>query len=96
MSSNSPTSETPRATVRNTIPRPSPNGNPNSVAAQYARAKALHDARDAKEKEKVRGIMEEAGLGGKKKTVVERFNERKRGRFAREWIWVVGFFCWVL
>ncbi|CAL3966038.1 hypothetical protein PZA11_002822 [Diplocarpon coronariae] len=87
----------PSPSVRTTNPLPSPAGNPNSVAAQYARAKALQAARDARDEKKVKAMMDEAGLGGlgTKKTVVERLNERKRARFAREWFWVAAFFGWV-
>lgn len=92
-------------TVRNTIPLPSLTGNPNSIAAQYARAKALQDARDQKDREKVAGLLKDAGLGdgtagggvlGKKKSVVERLSERKVVRWKGEWSWVAAFFCWVL
>jgi len=91
-------------TVRNTIPLPSSTGNPNSIAAQYARAKALQDARDQKDREKVAGLLKDAGLGdgtagggvlGKKKSVVERLSERKVVRWKGEWSWVAAFFCWV-
>ncbi|KAH8597993.1 hypothetical protein B0O99DRAFT_567173 [Bisporella sp. PMI_857] len=68
-------------------------GNNNSIAAQYARAKALKDAEDAK----VKGIMKDHGyVREKPKTPIEKFNERKKDRFGREWGWAVGFFFWLL
>jgi phosphatidylinositol glycan class O len=82
--------------VQTPVPKAAP-GNYNSIAAQYARAKAIKDAED---KAKAEEIMQENGLGldGKelKKSVVERLNERKGGRWMREWGWVVGFFVWLL
>ncbi|CZT05873.1 probable GPI ethanolamine phosphate transferase 3 [Rhynchosporium agropyri] len=98
----SPSPQPPR--IRNTVPKPSPNGNPNSIAAQYARAKAVHDARELKDREKVAALLNEAGIGsdgagigagGRKKSVVERLGERKAQRWAREWTWVAAFFVWV-
>ncbi|KAG4430062.1 hypothetical protein IFR05_014452 [Cadophora sp. M221] len=97
----------PPQIARNTIPKASSTGNPNSIAAQYARAKALQDARDAKDREKVEGLLRDAGLGdgsggaggigigGKKKSVVERLGEMKGGRWKREWVWVGAFFAWI-
>lgn len=79
-------------------PKAAPGIDANSTAAQYARAKSHRDAkgaRDAKEKEKMLGLMRDAGLKDPK-TVVERLNERKRGRFEREWLWVMAFFTWIL
>lgn len=77
-----------------TVPKPVA-GDYNSIAAQYARAKAAKDAEDAK---KVAGMMKENGLGPQKeqKTTLERLYERKAATFKREWCWVVGFFVWLL
>lgn len=74
---------------------PSPN---SSAAQQQSRAKALRDARNAKEEKMVKQMLENAGVVEKdrKQTVIERLNERKRARFVGEWVWVVSFFCWVL
>jgi phosphatidylinositol glycan class O len=76
------------------VPKPAP-GNHDSIAAQYARAKAIRDAEDSN---KVKKIMAERGLGpnGKPKTTMERLNETKASNFKREWGWVVGFFAWLL
>lgn len=76
------------------MPKPVP-GNQTSIAAQYARAKALQDAADAK---RVNRMLADGGLNaqGKPKSPVERLNERKAGEFQREWGWVVGFFVWLL
>lgn len=80
--------------VSPSVPRPAP-GNVNSIAAQYARAKALKDAEDAA---KVRGILKERGLTmhKKPKNPVELLNERKADDFKTEWRWVVGVFVWLL
>jgi phosphatidylinositol glycan class O len=75
--------------VQTPIPKPAP-GNYNSIAAQYARAKA---AKDAEGKKKVDGILDSRG---KPKNVAERLNEFKAGRFTKDWGWVVGFFVWLL
>src|SRR5271155_2554073 len=76
--------------VEATIPKAAP-GSYNSIAAQYARAKAIKDAEDAA---KDKGMGPESK--GKSKTAIERLNERKAGRFSREWGWVVGVFVWLL
>jgi phosphatidylinositol glycan class O len=80
--------------VQTPIPKPAP-GNQDSIAAQYARAKALKDAQDAA---KVKGILSEAGLNKNpaKKTVVEKLNEWKAASFGRYWGWVMGVFVWFL
>jgi GPI ethanolamine phosphate transferase 3 subunit O len=84
------------------IPKAAP-GNYNSIAAQYARAKAAKEKEDEK---KVGGILAGFGLGGgddegrrgKKegKGAFERLNEEKERRFRGEWGWVVGFWVWLL
>ena len=81
--------------VQNIIPKPAP-GNYNSIAAQYARAKA---AKDAEDKKKVDGILKDNGIldrRGKPKNVTERLNDFKAGRFTKDWGWLVGFFAWIL
>jgi phosphatidylinositol glycan class O len=80
--------------VAPSVPKPAP-GSVNSIAAQYARAKALKDAEDAA---KVEGMLKERGLDmhKKAKSPVERLNEKKAYNFRREWVWVVGFFTWLL
>jgi phosphatidylinositol glycan class O len=78
--------------VQATVPKAVP-GNYNSIAAQYARAKAIKDAEDAA---KAKGDILELNRAGKPKSTMERLNDRKAGRFRREWNWVVGFFVWVL
>lgn len=80
--------------VTPSVPKPAP-GDVNSIAAQYARAKALKDAEDSA---KVRGMMKESGLDMHKrsKNPVEWLNEKKVGNFKREWGWIVGFFVWLL
>ena len=81
--------------VQNPVPKPAP-GNSNSIAAQYARAKA---AKDAEDKKKVDGVLKDNGIlerKGKPKNVAERLNEFKAGRFTKDWGWVVGFFVWLL
>lgn len=81
--------------VQNPVPKPAP-GNSNSIAAQYARAKA---AKDAEDKKKVGGVLKDNDIlerKGKPKNVAERLNEFKAGRFTKDWGWVVGFFVWLL
>lgn len=81
--------------VQTVVPKPAP-GNYNSIAAQYARAKA---AKDAEDKKKVDGIMKDHGIldgRGKPKNVAQRLNEFKAGRFTKDWGWVVGVFVWLL
>ncbi|KAL3425647.1 GPI ethanolamine phosphate transferase [Phlyctema vagabunda] len=81
--------------VSDNVPKPVA-GDYKSIAAQYARAKAAKDAEDAR---KVAGILQDNGLGApqkEKKSTLERLYERKAGAFQREWIWVIGFFSWLL
>ena len=81
--------------VQTSVPKPAP-GNYNSIAAQYARAKA---AKDAEDKNKVEGIMKDSGIldrRGKPKNAAERLNEFKAGKFTRNWAWVMAFFVWIL
>ena len=80
--------------VSPSVPKPVP-GNVSSIAAQYARAKALKDAED---EAKVKGILKERGLDRPKKlwNPVEALNENKAGHFKKEWGWVVGVFIWLL
>jgi phosphatidylinositol glycan class O len=83
------------SSVRSSVPKAVP-GSYNSIAAQYARAKA---AKDAEDKAKVDGIMKDNGLSGNgngKMSAIETLNEIKGARFKREWGWVVGFFVWLL
>jgi GPI ethanolamine phosphate transferase 3 subunit O len=87
------------------IPKPAP-GNHDSIAAQYARAKAAKaKADEERERNDVGGILSAFGLGesngirrrGKvEKGAFERLNDVKEGRFRREWSWVVGFWVWLL
>jgi phosphatidylinositol glycan class O len=76
--------------VSATVPIPAP-GSQNSIAAQYARAKAAQDTESAT----VKKMLEDAGIG-KKKTPVEKLNEWRGDRFEREWGWAVGVFVWFL
>ena len=73
----------------------------DSIAAQYARARA---AKEREDESKVGGILGGFGLGnsggsrerGKEKGAFERLNEVKERRFKGEWLWVVGFWVWLL
>jgi phosphatidylinositol glycan class O len=66
----------------------------NSVAAQYARAKA---AKDAEEQAKLGGNNGAVQKTGKaEQSTMERLNARKKRKFQREWIWVAAMFCWFL
>ena len=80
--------------VEPSVPKAVP-GAYNSIAAQYARAKAIQDAED---EQTARQIRESQALNkrGKPKSTMERLNEKKEERFKREWIWVVVFFLWLL
>lgn len=89
------------------IPKAAPGpGSYNSVAAQYARAKAERERVDEKS---VAGILGRLGLGGgegrgrgegkekeKEKGAFESLNDEKERRFKGEWGWVVGFWVWLL
>jgi phosphatidylinositol glycan class O len=87
------------------IPKAAP-GNNNSIAAQYARAKAAKEKEEREREEKnVGGVLTSFGLGGgegkrkgngKEKGAFERLNEVKELRFRGEWGWVVGFWVWLL
>ena len=76
--------------VETRVPKPAP-GSYNSIAAQYARAKAAKDAEDAA---KVQGLMGQ--LDRRPKTAVEKLNEGRERKFNADWGWVVGFFVWLL
>lgn len=80
--------------VQPIIPKAVP-GNYDSIAAQYARAKAIKNAEDAA---KVKSVMKAQGLGeeARKKTPIEKLNEIRERAFKREWGSVVGFFLWLL
>jgi phosphatidylinositol glycan class O len=80
--------------VAPSVPKPVP-GNVDSIAAQYARAKAVKDAEDAA---KVKDILKQRGLDmrQKPKNSVELLNEKKGDFFRTEWGWVVGVFTWLL
>jgi phosphatidylinositol glycan class O len=90
-------SGSPRASVRASVPKAAP-GDYHSIAAQYARAKALKDEEDRARVEggKGKSRAEELSAGGEPKTVLEKLNERKAKRFWVEWYWVVAFFVWLL
>lgn len=78
---------------KGSIPRAAP-GSYNSIAAQYARAKA---AKDAEDRAKLEGEGEDAVLPPQKpKSVLQKINERKAAKFRTEWFWVLGFFVWLL
>jgi GPI ethanolamine phosphate transferase 3 subunit O len=92
------------------IPKAAP-GNYNSIAAQYARAKAAKEQEEREREEKNFGdILTSFGLGGGEgkgregsgkgkgngKGAFERLNEVKELRFRGEWGWVVGFWVWLL
>ena len=79
--------------VQPTNPKPAPGPESyNSIAAQYARAKAIKDRED-----KIKAFQQ-GGLKAKgdKKSAVEELSERKRARFLGEWGWVLGAFVWFL
>jgi phosphatidylinositol glycan class O len=97
----------PPKVFKDSTPKAAPGpGSYNSIAAQYARAKAAKEREDEK---KVGGILSSFGLGvgnagdggfrrGKteQKGTFERLNEAKELRFKGEWGWIWGFWIWVL
>lgn len=85
--------------VQPTVPKPAP-GSQNSIAAQYARAKAIQDAKDANDAAEKRTALEkleklQLNKAGKPKSVMQKLNEKKEERFRREWVWVLIFFSWI-
>ncbi|KAE8450090.1 hypothetical protein EG329_006871 [Mollisiaceae sp. DMI_Dod_QoI] len=88
----------PRIPHPASIPKAVP-GNTNSIAAQYARAKALKDAEDER---KAKGLKGRAAGGegldrnGREKSPLVRLNEWKKERWGREWVWVGGWWGWLL
>ncbi|TVY26124.1 GPI ethanolamine phosphate transferase [Lachnellula hyalina] len=72
--------------VQAKVPKAAP-GNYNSIAAQYARAKAIKDAEE---------VAKLAKKAPKEKTPADDLDEWKKGRFVREWWWVAGAFMWFL
>jgi len=83
---------------KDAVPRAAP-GNYDSIAAQYERARAAEEKED---QERVGGILGGLGLsrregrGKEEKGAFERLNEVKERRFRGEWLWVVGFWVWLL
>jgi phosphatidylinositol glycan class O len=76
--------------VKPTVPKPAPGpGSYNSVAAQYARAKALRDAEE-------NGKTTAGKTGKQDKSTADRLNDVKKERFLSEWNWVLGAFVWFL
>ncbi|RFU32214.1 hypothetical protein B7463_g4109, partial [Scytalidium lignicola] len=77
------------------VPKPVP-GDYKSIAAQYARAKALKDAEDAakaaKDENAERGKMN----AGRESPGIEKLNKYKASKFNKQWGWMVGFFLWLL
>jgi phosphatidylinositol glycan class O len=73
-----------------TFPKPAPGSqNSNTVAAQYARAKALKEAEG-------RPKIAPPTPAKQEKSTVERLNDIKKERFMSEWWWVLGAFVWFL
>lgn len=77
------------------VPKPAP-GDHQSIAAQYARAKALKDAEDAQKAAKPGDAGTNSLASGGGKLPIERLNKYKASRFDRQWGWIVGFFLWLL
>jgi phosphatidylinositol glycan class O len=83
-------------------------GDYKSIAAQYAKAKALKEKEDALAA--AAAIKKAAGSGGKtgseqeqgvvrakeRRTDAERINKRKEGVFKKAWTWSLGFYVWLL
>ncbi|TVY55409.1 GPI ethanolamine phosphate transferase, partial [Lachnellula suecica] len=77
------------------IPKAAP-GNTDSIAAQYARAKAKIDAEDSRKNAAAALKLKAEQERNKEKTPKEKLDAWKRARFGREWVWVVGAFVWFL
>lgn len=73
------------------VPKAVP-GDQNSIAARYARLKALQDASSSKSSTP-RPTLDK---NGHVKSPITRLGEWKAAKFAREWVWVWGFFAWLL
>ncbi len=73
-------------------------GDYKSIAAQYARAKALKEKEDAAAAKKaaLNGQGKRAGAAKGQMTDAEGINKRKEGAFKNSWNWAVGFFVWLL
>lgn len=77
-------------------------GDYKSIAAQYAKAKALKEKEDADAKKNAGGVGRLNGqLYGKSNakgpvTDADRMNKRKEGIFKKAWNSKLGFFVWLL
>jgi len=78
-------------------------GDSKSIAAQYAKAKALKEKEDAAAAEEKAGAMGKVNgqAAGRNKakapmTDSERINKRKEGLFKKTWNSSLGFFVWLL
>lgn len=74
-------------------------GDYKSIAAQYAKAKAIKEKEDAEARKKPGGVGVVNGqVRGKDRalTDAERINKRQEAVFKRAWNWNVGFFVWLL
>jgi hypothetical protein len=78
-------------------------GDYKSIAAQYAKAKALKEKEDAsaalKKFGRVREGMGQSALGKDEKaprTATEQINKAKAGIFKKTWTSSLGFFFWLL
>jgi hypothetical protein len=74
-------------------------GNYKSIAAQYAKAKAIKEREGAEARKKLGGVGVVNGQArGKDRALTdeERVNKRQEAVFKRAWNWNVGFFVWLL
>jgi phosphatidylinositol glycan class O len=76
-------------------------GDYKSIAAQYAKAKALKDKEDAeKARRDILSGKVPAGAGGPLMTAGDRVKaetgKRKVGEFKKAWSWGMGFWIWLL
>src|ERR1700730_4287784 len=74
-------------------------GDYKSIAAQYAKAKALKEKEDAVAKKEAVGVMNGQSSGGNTAkgpmTDAERLNKGKEGLFKKSWVSSMGFFVWL-
>lgn len=80
-------------------------GDYKSIAAQYARAKALKEKEDAaakraRDEKTVEKILSANGIevsqGDAQRKAIDRINERKTKDFKTAWNWTAAIFTWFL
>ncbi|EPQ61924.1 Bgt-5314 [Blumeria graminis f. sp. tritici] len=70
-------------------------GNTTSIAAQYARAKALKSTSQSEINSEA-PAADHAGIAKDPKNEIKIINEKARESFIHEWNWLAGFFLWLM